>query len=59
MNTLIHIACMPAILWLSVYCFDTLSNSALGTASLIIFLMLIPKTIFCAFNDIRDFRGDD
>ena len=59
MNTLAHISALPAILWLSVYCFDTLSNTALGAACLIIFLLLIPKIIFVAFNEISDLRGKD
>ena len=59
MNMLAHISAMPAILWLSVYCFDTLSNPALGTACLVIFMMFIPKTIFTAFNEYSDLRDRD
>jgi|TARA_B100000029_G_scaffold97226_2_gene87527 hypothetical protein len=57
MNALAHISALPACLWLSTFCFDTLSNQPLGTALLIVFLLLIPKTILAAWEDIDRYRG--
>ena len=57
MNTLAHISALPATLWLSVFCFTTLANDALGVARIVVFLFLIPKTLLAAWEDLDRARG--
>ncbi|MGI0011827.1 MAG: hypothetical protein ACREBU_00075 [Nitrososphaera sp.] len=58
MNTGAHIFAMLAILWLSVWCFETLNQRALGVAALGVFLIFIPLTFFAAIEDWHIFAGD-
>ena len=57
MNTLAHLACMIALLWLSVYCFGTLDINALGYAALGLFLLMIPLTVVAALEDWHVLHG--
>ncbi len=53
MNTLAHIAGSLALLWLSVFAYDTIGDATLGLAFLAIFLLWLAKTILAAWGDVR------
>ena len=57
MNTLAHISAIPAVLWLSVFAYSTLGNAARGTALLVVFMFLLPKTLLAAWEDLDNARG--
>lgn len=57
MNAAVHIFAGLAILWLSVYCFETLKERALGVAVLGVFLVFLPLTFFAMIEDWRIFFG--
>tara|TARA_Y100000310_G_scaffold333048_1_gene409809 strand:- start:152 stop:334 length:183 start_codon:yes stop_codon:yes gene_type:complete len=57
MNTMAHVAGLLAALWLSVFAFETLSNSYLGVALLVVFMMLIPMAINAVSDDVRAYKG--
>ena len=42
MNTILHLAAVLAILWASIFTYDTLAAPALGGALLVLFLGLSP-----------------
>jgi len=57
MNTLAHLAAMIALLWLAIYCFGTLGESALGYVVLALFLLFIPLTLLAAQDDMEILKG--
>ncbi|KKM03791.1 hypothetical protein LCGC14_1770860 [marine sediment metagenome] len=52
MNTLAHLAALPASLWGSIYAFQTLGEPALGGAMFIVFLAVVALTINALDDDI-------
>tara|TARA_B100000929_G_C15444519_1_gene399143 strand:- start:384 stop:557 length:174 start_codon:yes stop_codon:yes gene_type:complete len=57
MNTIAHIAALPAVLWMSLFCFETLAIAPLGVAMLVVFMFLIPKTFLAIHEDMTRWRG--
>ena len=57
MNTLPHVAAEVALLWLSVFAFQTLSQDALGFAALVLFVLFIPLTLLAAQADWNALMG--
>jgi uncharacterized integral membrane protein len=58
MNTMAHIAAMVAILWLSIsYLINTLGETELGVALLVLFFMFVPLTLRAIMADIGDFQS--
>lgn len=57
MNTLAHLAATLAILWLAIYAFDTLGETALGVALILMFLLLLVGTFLAAHDDWEILRG--
>lgn len=58
MNTMAHLGALVALLWLSVsLMINTLGETELGVAFLIVFVMFIPNTIRAVADDIADWQG--
>lgn len=56
MNTLAHISALGATLWLSVFCFATLSNQVMGTAFIVMFFFMMVATVRAVADDIEGFK---
>jgi len=58
MSTMAHLAALVSLLWISVsLMINTLGETELGVAFLIVFFMFIPLTIQAAADDIADWQG--
>ena len=57
MNTLAHLAGLLASLWLSLFCFGTLGEPALGVAMIGVFLLLLVLTYLAMVDDWHIVRG--
>ena len=60
MNTITHICCAVAVLWLSTYAFQTLSNTYLGFVGMGLFFLVIVMTVKAVQDDwhiIHEGRG--
>lgn len=56
MNTLLHAAALLASLWLAVFCFQTLGNTFLGTAFIIVFFFVMVSMFDAIDADSERFR---
>lgn len=56
MNTLAHVGALLSSLWLSVFSFDTLGNTYLGTAFVVVFFFVVVSTLRAVEADWREFQ---
>ena len=53
MNSLAHVCALVAVLWLSIYAFQVLSNSYLGFVGLGLFFLVVSATVKAVQDDLN------
>lgn len=52
MNTLAHIAALAGVMWLALYCFNTLDEVGLGIAVILGWCLILVLTLLAAKEDL-------
>ncbi len=56
---MVHIGAFVALLWLSIFAFNTLAINALGFAMLVLALVFLPLTFTAILHDWNNWHGND